>query len=192
VAKLADLDLLKFGNTIGMIGVLYAGEGRNLLAVFPGEDHPDTVERFDMNLDDWQALVRQTDLLETVVTARQGDGTVKKAIVRKSARVIEGHVQWKVWKRDHFRCRYCGADDKPLTVDHLVLWEQGGPSIEANLLSADKRCNKVRGNTPYAEWLRHPHYLRVSANLDEETRQANVRLIETLDRIPRMDYIKSR
>ena len=88
-----------------------------------------------------------------------------------------------MYRRDHYRCRYCGANDVPLTVDHLVLWEEGGPSTEENLVSACKDCNKTRGNTPYHLWLRDSYYKRVSANLPPMIQEANERIAHTLDGI---------
>ena len=145
-----------------------------------------------MNAEEWAQLLRQTDLLETEVLVKSSDGTVAKAIIRKSARQIDQGTSWKVFKRDQYKCRYCGADDVPLTVDHLVLWENEGPSTENNLVSACRKCNKVRGNMSYADWLKHPRYRQVSAKLNAATRAANEALLSTLDTIPRVLHVKSR
>ncbi|GAG09150.1 unnamed protein product, partial [marine sediment metagenome] len=85
-----------------------------------------------------------------------------------------------------YKCRYCGRDDVPLTVDHLVLWEDGGPSIEENLVSACRKCNKKRGNTEYSDWLQHPYYLKVSAALLPCHQEKNEKLAPTLPGIPRV------
>lgn len=196
-----EVDLLEVGHSIQLAGAVYIGNGKVLLALLPDEtgmlsdgvfyDDPGRSETglevcsLQMSLSEWQQFLRQTDLLETEVLSKAADGTIEKAIVRKSQRQISQAVSWRVFRRDRMRCRYCAADDIPLTVDHLVLWEEGGPSIEANLVAACRRCNKARGNTPYAEWLEHPHYQRVSKNLDSVTRQANAALVETLGAIPR-------
>ena len=58
-----------------------------------------------------------------------------KAVIRKCQRNIEQGVSWNVFRRDGYACRYCGNKEVPLTVDHLVLWEESGPSTEANLVS---------------------------------------------------------
>jgi hypothetical protein len=190
--KFSDLNLLSIGNSIGMVGAIYSGEGQTILCYFPGEGHEPPVDTLEMTLDEWQRFLLQTDTLETEVSARAADGTVSKAILRKSQRTIDASVSWRVFKRAGYRCEYCGNDNAPLTVDHLVRWEEGGPSIEANLVAADKRCNKTRGNMSYAQWLESPFYKKVSAALSEEKRAANRRLLETLDAIPRKNYIKSR
>ena len=85
-------------------------------------------------------------LLEAQTQAE--DGTLTKAILRKTARQIEASVSWQVWRRDGCRCRYCGRDNVPLTVDHLVRWEEGGPSTEENLVSSCKKCNQSQGDQP--------------------------------------------
>jgi 5-methylcytosine-specific restriction endonuclease McrA len=113
------------------------------------------------------------------------DGTVTKAILRKSQRLIEQRVSWAVFKRDGYRCRYCGAEGVPLTVDHLVLWEDGGPSVEENLVSACRPCNKTRGNMSYGDWLHSRYYRQKSSKLTPEGREANDKLLSTLNSIQR-------
>lgn len=70
-----------------------------------------------------------------------------------------------------------------MTIDHLVCWEAGGATVEPNLLTACKRCNKTRGNISYEAWLKHPRYREVSKKLPEARRQANEALLATLPNI---------
>lgn len=186
-----DLNLYDIGDTIQMSGALYTGKGKAILVTFP-EDHEEVsnlpVHHLKMTSEQWGAFLRQTDLLEVQPVS----GTNEKAILRKSTRQIEQAVSWKVYKRDSYSCRYCGNADIPLTVDHLVRWEEGGPSIEANLVAACRKCNKTRGDTSYADWLKHPHYLKVSVRLKPEVRAANEALMGTLAGIPRKKHIGSR
>ena len=58
--------------------------------------------------EDWKKVLRQTDLLETEVLALSEDGKLTKAILRKSQRQIEARISWNVFRRDGYRCRYCG------------------------------------------------------------------------------------
>lgn len=194
MAKFKDLDLLQIGNTIQLVGAIWAGPDKTLLCLFPGEDElPIPVDQLEMDSAEWEQFLRQTDIMETEVLAEAEDGKVVKAILRKSSRQIAQNISWEVYLRDEFKCRYCGRGPGiPLTVDHLVLWEEGGPSTKDNLVAADKRCNKTRGNLPYGEWLEHPYYKRVSANLTEEQREANRKLLATLDKIPRMIHKQSK
>lgn len=215
MATLKDIDLLKIGHTIQLAGAVYLGEGKAYLVMFPDEashvdsphsdfwpiltqDDGQNIERYqleDLSLskEEWATFLRQTDLLETEVLAKAEDGGTVKAIMRKSTRQIEQGTSWVVFKRDGYQCRYCGKDDVPLTVDHLILWEEGGPSTEENLVSACRKCNKTRGNTPYAEWiLKHPYYLKVSKELFADVRQLNLDLISTLGAIPKRPHQRSR
>lgn len=197
--KLSDHPLLKFGHDILLAGAVYADPNDHcFLVMFPGEavshetGEPMLTE-VEMSQDDWVELLRQTDLLETEVLAQAPDKTLYKAIIRKSTRQIEQNVSWAVYHRDKYSCRYCGKGGGiPLTVDHLVTWESGGPSTMENLVSSCRRCNKVRGDLEYATWLKHPHYLNVSQNLTEGERLANTMLLPTLDKIPRRVHQRSR
>jgi hypothetical protein len=188
--KLKDINLFDVGNHIQMVGAMYSDGDENYVLLFP-EDHgakvlPQNV--LEMDHEEWKAFIRQTDLLEV----QPLDGALDKAILRKSARQIEQGVFWNVYRRDGYRCRYCGKDDVPLTVDHVILWHAGGPNIEENLVSSCRKCNKVRGDTPFAEWLRHPFYTQAAEKLTAAIRQANEDLVATLDKIPRVRHIKSR
>lgn len=200
MAKLGvDVDLLAFGNEIMLSGVIFSGQGRYFVCAFPGEG--DSLEEFvgggdeehlDMDLADWQALLRQTDILETEILEKAANGLVTKAVVRKSQRTIDAATSWAVYRRDGYRCRYCGRNDVPLTVDHLILWEEGGPSVEGNLLSCCKKDNKARGRKQYVDWLLSPYYKHISARLSPKERWENEALLKTLDSIPRVTYIRSR
>lgn len=211
--KLSDLNILSIGHTIQMAGAVFTGEGKVFLCLFPGErgelesincEPPELIQPrgavtdrlrvhvLDMDLADWERFVRQTDELETEVLSKASDGKLAKIILRKSQRAIDGNVQWKVWKRDGYTCRYCGNNDCPLSVDHLVLWEEGGPSTVENLVTACKKCNKIRGNMSYADWLQHPRYRETSKKLSGDVVMANEALLGKLDKIPRMVHTRSR
>lgn len=190
--KLADLNIHDIGNTIQIAGAVFADADTMFLCLFPDEHEERRIEVLNMDQADWAKFIRQTDILETQVLAQASDGKLAKIVLRKSSRQIQQNVSWAVYRRDGFRCRYCGANDVPLTVDHLVLWEEGGPSTEANLVSACRKCNKTRGNMQYAEWLQHPRYLKLSKRLPSATKRANAALVDTLDAIPRRIHGKSR
>ena len=212
MSDLDKINLLSIGNTINLAGTLYLGEGKAYLVMLPEYAGFVTVERSyydvvfkdiksctdhpvcELNLtrDEWEIFHRQTDLQETEILQAAGpDGKLVKVIVRKTQRQISQNVSWQVYRRDSYSCRYCAANDVPLTVDHLVLWEEGGPSEARNLVSACKPCNNKRGNLSYEEWLKHPYYLKVSQNLSESGRQANRELAPTLEKIPRLTHKRS-
>lgn len=189
--KLDDLNIHDIGNTIQISGVLYEGQDKVFLCFFDlgkvREYDADGVDPhvLDMDLDDWARFLRQSDLLETEVLAQAKDGKITKAILRKCQRQIAQRVSWSVYKRDHYTCRYCGDDSVPLTVDHLVLWEEGGPSTEDNLVASCKKCNSKRGNLQLEDWFDHPYYRKKSRNLPPHVRELNRDLLNILPNIPR-------
>ncbi len=189
---LKDINLLDVGHSIMMVGALYAGKGRVLAVLFPeGADEAKMapVEHLDLTLEDWKEFLVQTD---TLPVEAYPDGTAQKAILRKANREVDTTVSWAVYRRDKYTCRYCGKNDVPLTVDHLVRWEERGPWIEANLVTACRKCNKTRGDMSYAEWLKSGFYLGVSRKLTPEVRAANEAILGTLDAIPRVQKMRSR
>lgn len=193
--KFSDLDIKAIGHKITLIGGIWAGADGGYLCYFPEFGKPEgvTLHGLDMSYEDWKKLLRQSDLMETEVLAKAEDGKLYKAIARKCQRNIEQGVSWNVFRRDGYRCRYCGNDKVPLTVDHVVLWEEGGPSTEENLVAACRKCNKKRGNMPYRKWiLSSPYYLARIENLAEEVKEANRALVTTFDSIPRQIHKRKR
>ena len=58
----------------------------------------------------------------------------------------------KVFRRDHFKCQYCGLDGLHrfenwliLTVDHIHPHTRGGARSMANLVTACQPCNLIKG-----------------------------------------------
>ena len=194
--EFTDLNILDVGNTIQLGGAIYIDGSKAYLCYFPADapsdEEPLAVENLLMDKDEWKQFLRQTDILEAEVLAKADDGKITKAILRKSARQIEQGVHWSVYRRDGYACRYCGKDDIPLSVDHLVLWEKGGPSTVENLVAACRKCNKTRGNTEYADWLNHPHYKRMCKNLTDHIRGLNIAVLDTLAAIPLRIHRRSR
>ena len=188
--QFSDLNLLDVGHTLQIAGAVWQGDGRTILCIFPHVEEGDFAghdpELLIMSVDEWTQFLRQTDLLETEVLAQLPDGKIGKSILRKSQRQVSQNVSWEVFRRDGYACRYCGNDKVPLTVDHLVLWEEGGPSIAANLFSSCKRCNSARGNTPYAQWITSTKYDKLSRRLSDDVKRQNVAVMTTLADIPRM------
>ena len=192
--SLKDIDLLAIGNTVQISGVIYSGDRDDYLCFLPEYQDEDGRKPLLLEMDDedWEKFLRQSDLMETEILTKAKDGKLAKAIVRKSARQIDQRVSWQVYKRDNYTCRYCGQTGIPLTVDHLVLWENGGPSTLDNLLTACKKCNKKRGNMEYAEWLECEKYQYASAGLTPEVKEANKEILKRLHKIPVRVHMKSR
>jgi len=193
--KFNDIDLKKVGHEVQLIGGIWASADTGYLCYFPEYGRPEDVTLLyveDMGSDEWKKFLRQTDLMETEVLSKAQDGKLYKAVVRKCQRQIDQQIAWNVYKRDQYACRYCGRDNVPLTVDHLILWEEGGPSTEENMVASCKRCNKTRGDTPYPEWLKSRRYKHFALGLSKETIAANLALVETLDSIERVVHVRSR
>lgn len=182
---LDKIPLKDIGTRIQMVGAVYASPGgKAWVVLFPGEPTPE-VEFVPLDQEEWIRFLKQTDLVEVEVMVKDPETkALGKALVRKSERVISQITSWTVFRRDGFRCRYCGVEDQPLTVDHLITWESGGPSVPENLVSACKKCNSARGDMAYEQWLHDPYYKRVSQGLSFEERFKNQGLIPALARIP--------
>jgi hypothetical protein len=190
--KFDELDIYSVGSALQYAGVVFQSEDQTLIAVFPDEDFDGSFEQLEMDRDQWTKFLRQTDLMETEILAKAPDGKLMKTVIRKSARQIDTRVRWAVYRRDEFKCRYCGNDQVPLTVDHLVLWEEGGPSTEDNLVACCKKCNRNRANKQLAHWFECKRYKNVSRNLEPHVIELNRALLDILPNIPRRVHEVSR
>lgn len=65
-------------------------------------------------------------------------------------RALSKKTRFEVFKRDGFRCHYCGAtpDVCVLNVDHIVPVAGGGDNHQDNLITACWNCNSGKGATP--------------------------------------------
>lgn len=161
--------LHKFGNELEMSGIVFQNGRESQTVMFPEAEMPadlPVVISRSLNKEKWEILLRQLDTLEI-------EG-LDKTFLRKSQRQIEQTVSWNVFRRDNYSCQYCGRNDVPLTVDHIILWEQMGDSTELNLVSACKKCNKTRGSILFLDWLKHPYLLeKVNAGFSGQEAQLN-------------------
>lgn len=58
-------------------------------------------------------------------------------------------LRFAIFRRDSFRCRYCGRspqDGAVLTLEHLVPISRGGTWDVSNLLTACHECNQGKSN----------------------------------------------
>ncbi|MGH9398478.1 MAG: HNH endonuclease [Terriglobia bacterium] len=58
----------------------------------------------------------------------------------------------KIYKRDHFKCQYCGLDGLEsfenwmvMTVDHIHAYAKGGSLQADNQVTACQPCNTIKG-----------------------------------------------
>lgn len=150
-----DMDIKRFGNDLTVSGVLYGNGEDCFIAMLPDETSKNFIFLSAMTSEEWKILLQQTDLMETEILAKAKDGTLTKAIVRKSTRQVDQKISWNVFRRDQYACCYCGNDKTPLTVDHIVLWEEGGATVEDNLITACRPCNKRRGNEQFMDFIQN-------------------------------------
>jgi len=180
-----ELALESIGNSHEIVGVVYGNGHDKMIIMIPDynfvEDGDDsTTWVLEPTLEEWQMIIRQSDLKEVEVI---GEDKAKKIILRKSTRQIETSVMWEVFRRDKYTCRYCGNDKVPMTVDHVVLWEEGGPSIVKNLICSCKKCNNTRGNMQYEEWLESDKYKARSHKLSGYDHLRNVIPLDVIPEI---------
>lgn len=183
-----DIKVTELGNNYQIAGLVFSGKGRSFIVTLPHktDDLYEPITQLPLDQEGVLGLLRQLDTLETEIFTSDPSG-ITKQIVRKSQRQIDNIMQWQVFQRDNYSCRYCGRTGIPMSVDHVVLWEEGGPTIVDNLLTACKSCNRDRGNMHYDEWIGSKMYENKSKNLTQQQKNANMSV--SLD-IPRLEQLK--
>lgn len=175
--------LERYGNDLTISGLVIGNDLYQEVLMFPNEAYkPQNI--LSPTTEDLHAIFQQLDTLQ--ITG------APKITLRKSQRNIEQGVSWAVFRRDNFTCRYCGADDVPMTVDHVVRWENLGESVEENLICACRKCNKTRGNIEYPDWLNHPYYLERINKLPGECHVKNVKAWDLAIKVPLRNHKRSR
>jgi hypothetical protein len=177
-----------------MSGIAFAGKDDNSLVIlFPWENLTlGDIDEVKPTGGEWNLILKQLDFLEVEILSKAPDGSLLKTVLRKSQRQIEQGISWNVYRRDGYKCRYCGKNDVPLTVDHIVTWESGGPSTEDNLLCSCRKCNKLRGNMSYDEWVHSPKYVQLSKDLWEIDRERNLEVLKTIPSIEKRVNLRNR
>ena len=64
---------------------------------------------------------------------------------KKKARRISSSKRLKVFERDEWRCRFCGAQND-LVIDHIFPVSKGGGGQIENLQTLCTNCNELKGN----------------------------------------------
>lgn len=154
-----------YGNKLSIVGMIVGNGEENDIILFNSESNPnpenENVHIITPTTEELQAIFKQLDTLE--ITNSQ------KTVLRKSQRQIDQVVAWNVFRRDGYRCVYCGKGDMPLTFDHIILWEEGGASVEENGLTACKKCNHTRGSKQLPDFLESSYYKSIRGNIDAMT-----------------------
>ena len=86
-------------------------------------------------------------LRREVDSARREEERKRTVKYRRGELKKNWRLRWRVWKRDHFRCRKCGAtyEEGELTVDHIQPLSRGGTNDESNLQTLCRGCNSRKG-----------------------------------------------
>lgn len=82
-------------------------------------------------------------------------------MTQKFRAAISAKNRFEIFKRDGFKCIYCGAaaPDAVLVVDHVTPYSESADDSLENLATACLGCNKGKGKTPLSA-LKHfdnPH-----------------------------------
>jgi len=69
--------------------------------------------------------------------------------VAEKRKPISKKIRFEVFKRDSFKCQYCGrsAPDVILEVDHIVPVAEGGDNSTLNLITSCRDCNRGKSKT---------------------------------------------
>ena len=188
-----DINILQLGNDFQIAGLVFSGQGKSFIVSLPHkhDDINEPVSQLKLDHQGVLDLLKQLDILEVEIFAQDDSGVVKQ-IVRKTQRQIDNIMQWQVFQRDKYQCRYCGREGIPMSVDHIIVWEEGGPTIPDNLLTSCKSCNRDRGSMPFEQWLRSPMYTKKSKNLTEQQKNANMMVVLDLPRLQGMKVLHVR
>ena len=147
-------------NVYQMSGMMFQGEGKNLILFFPPITVDEEIVSFEFLADEW-TVDSPTDEEWSTIVARSDNplyyDNLRKIWLRKFQRAISGNVQQKVWARDNFMCMYCHREmgQVQLTVDHFIPLELSGTNDMRNYISACRRCNKDKGRIHPKQWLRN-------------------------------------
>lgn len=188
---IAGLPKFELGNQIEIAGMVLQGKGKTYNIMFPTADKTE-YEFVYPSQEEWKKILFQLDTLEVELFLDKPKEA--KVVVRKSQRNIEQGISWNVFRRDNYTCRYCASNNVPLTVDHLVLWENMGQTVEENLISACRKCNKTRGNTKFEKWIESEYYKNKISNFEDpiQAHKYNLNIWELAQKLPLRTSLRSR
>jgi hypothetical protein len=191
VVGFENINIHKFGNELTISGMIFS-KGKDLYFLpFPDVDYSHMkMHMITSDTLDWNKLIYQLDNVETVVKAKDENNKLVKIIVRKSQRKLEEKIVWNVFRRDRYTCQYCGRLDVPLTIDHIIRWENMGQTVEDNLISACKKCNNTRGNMEFEDWLKSDYYLEHCKDIHMQ--RWNKEAFEKAKNLPLREYKRNR
>jgi hypothetical protein len=77
--KFEELRLLEVGHSIQLAGSVWAGEDKLYIIFLPDEKFDKPFEMMELDVDQWQQFLRQSDLLETEIL-RMGTSSTTDAV----------------------------------------------------------------------------------------------------------------
>jgi 5-methylcytosine-specific restriction endonuclease McrA len=110
-----------------------------------GEAFAWEAERLGLTVDEYNELIHEE-------TRRANDAAAERAKLKYRKRKISSSKRTRIFCRDLHECQYCGARDKPLTIDHVIPESRGGTDDDDNLVTACKPCNSSKGAQTLEEW----------------------------------------
>lgn len=107
-----------------------------------------------------------------------------------SRKPISKRLRFEIFKRDGFRCLYCGATplQSPLHIDHVEALANGGTDDPANLVTACAACNLGKGAVPLddrplsvpEDQVEQPDQIRAYLGYQRELMKAKAAVAEAL------------
>lgn len=150
--KTAHLTLLEDGAYNRLLRLCWKTPGCTMPA-----DEAWVMRRARAHTDEEKAAVRA--VLSEFFTVENGryssqvlTGWLETARKREKRPWIPLAVQRFVFERDGEKCRYCGCEEGPFHLDHIVPWSLGGAHTPQNLTVACAQCNWSKGNKTIEEW----------------------------------------
>lgn len=140
-----------FGNKYQIKGAIYGDGAYDVYIYLPNEiASGGPIAGITPTFEEWRAFLTQVDNPKLVITDPVSG--IVKAIVQKNTRQLQEIFRWGIYRRDKFTCQYCGAQDRPLTIDEYLCQALGGPVNEANCKTACRPCNKAKGHMTPEDW----------------------------------------
>ena len=143
----------ELGNSLQIAGIILCGNDLDCLLYLPDEKSNYETRKIYPDRDEWQAILKYMD--DPQFFELDSEGNVK-AVHRKCMRKVAGGLQWEIYYRDGFKCMYCkkpgGKNGLILTIDHFMPVEMGGTDMPDNLLTACRKCNKVKSDNDPKIW----------------------------------------
>lgn len=89
--------------------------------------------------------------IRTVSRAYERPSVVRLVYVVRRPRPRVRLCKREIFRRDEYRCQYCGREASQMTIDHIVPRYRGGQHSWENLVAACPQCNRRKGGRTLTE-----------------------------------------